>query len=168
MIEEDFLLNAQSKLFKFINSSIITEIINKPDKTGKFLIAKNIEEKDIPSLEFITNSPQYKTYMYFVDIQCFLSPNGIPQLFTTPIYGLTSITRARIDRSDTEAFRANKTTHHPFENGFKNGISIGELVDNLTSLSRDLPNTFGVLKTFTIIMDPPLTPSDVPESSTLV
>jgi len=156
----DFVLTAQSKLFKFVNPNIIVEIIDKPDKKGKLLIAKNIHEADIPALEFVTNNPQYKTYMNFEDIHCFLAPNGIPQLFATPIYGLASIVKARIERSDTEGFKNNYSTHLPFKNGFKNGISIGELIDNLTSLSRDLPNTYGVIKTFTLILDPPLGNSD--------
>lgn len=156
----DFILIAQSKLFKFVNPNIVVEIQEKPDKTGTLLIANNIDEEDVPFLEFVTNNPQYKSYMNFVEIKCFLAPNGIPQLFSTPIYGLDSIVNARIERSDTEGFKYNVNTHLPFKNGFKGGISIGELIDSLTKLSRDLPNTYGVKKKFTIIMDPPLGQSD--------
>ena len=163
-----FVLAAQSKLFKFVNPNIIIEITEKPNKKGMLLIAKNVREEDIPNMEFVTNNPQYKTYMNFEDIHCFLAPNGMPQLFATPIYGLTSIVKARIERSDTEGFRSGSTTHFPFKNGFKNGISIGELIDSLTSLSRDLPNTFGVVKTFTIILDPPIGESDTIGSAVLV
>jgi len=156
MAEDDFVLVSQSKLFKFINPNIATEIVDKDDNSGKLLIARNVSEADIPNLVFITNSPQYKTYMSFTDILCFLSPNNIPQLNSLPIYGLKQNVKARIERSDTEGFISNHTTHKPFAAGFgENGLSIGELIDNLTSLSRDLPDTYGIPKTFTILLDPP-------------
>jgi hypothetical protein len=155
MAEDDFVLISQSKLFKFINPNISTEIINKVDDSGRqFLIARNISEADIPNLLFITNNPKFKTYMTFTEIQCFLSPNNIPQLDNIPIYGLNEFVKARLERSDTEGFASNQPTHKPFINGFKNGISIGELIDKLTTLSRDLPDTYGIPKTFTIILDP--------------
>ena len=157
MAEDDFLLIAQSKLFKFVNPNISTEIVEKyNDKSCKLLVARNISEADISKLIFVTNNPQYKTYMSFTDILCFLAPNNIPQLNSTCIYGLKENVQARINRSDTAAFVSNRTSHKPFAAGFGNySLTIGQLIDNLTRLSRDLPNTVGIPKTFTIILDPP-------------
>jgi len=151
------ILAIQASLFKRIDPNINVNIYNE-----ELLVASKISEEVFPDLIFATNNPSYlNSYMYLSDIKVYLNNEIEP----TTIYGLLPIVQQRIENSDSEAFINNSISHKPFAIGFQNGISIGELVDTLSSLSRNTPDTYGMVKTFTLYIDPPrdssLTPSPV-------
>ena len=141
------ILAIQSSLFKRIDPNINVNIYNE-----ELLVASKISEEVFPDLLFATNNPSYlNSYMYLSDIKVFLNNEIEP----TTIYGLLPIVQQRIENSDSEAFINNSVSHKPFAIGFQNGISIGELIDTLSSLSRNTPDTYGMVKTFTLYIDPP-------------
>jgi hypothetical protein len=69
----------------------------------------------------------------------------------TIIYGLNNIVNKRVELSDTQSFVNSQSTNQPFVNGFKNGITIGELIDTLSSLCTATPNTVGKVKRFDLV-----------------
>jgi hypothetical protein len=151
----DFLLVLQKKLFQQLHPTITITIETVNDKT--LLIAKNVTEEDFKNITLITNSPEYQTYMYLVDIKVTLAPNNIPNTDYMYIYGLYDFVNSLTERSDTLAFVNRQQTHQPYLNGFGDKkLSIGELIDNLTEMSVSLPNTFMIPKLFTLIFDPPV------------
>jgi len=140
------ILSIQSALYKRVDANINTQIID-----DTVLIASKISEETFKKLAFITNSPSYRnSYMYLTDIKVYLNN----QIEPTEIYGLLPIVQQRMQNSDSEAFIDQNTENYPFINGFQNGITIGQLVDTLSSLSRNTPDTFGLVKTFTLFIDP--------------
>lgn len=113
--------------------------------------ASNITPFAFQKLTLITNSPSYNnTYYFFLDVQVYLGNNLLP----TKIFGLSQIINAKIRTSEANAFIHGKRTHDPFINGFKNGLNIDEIVDILSSISDETPETKGVPKNFTLFFDP--------------
>jgi hypothetical protein len=163
--EIPFILVAQQKLFQKLSPSICVDFVSEKEKM--FLVASNITEDNMKNLELVTNSPSYTSYMNLVGLEVVLAPNHIPQTIPIHIYGLFDFVNSRISRSDADAFASDSKTHFPFINGFKNGITIGELIDNLTAMSRQLPNTYEVPKIFKLIFDPP-TATAAPPKPTLL
>jgi hypothetical protein len=88
--------------------------------------------------------------MYISDILVYLGNNVEP----TEIFGLLPIVQQRFENSDSLAFSEKMDTNTPFLNGFQNGASIGALVDTLSSLSLNTPDTYGIVKRFTLFIDP--------------
>jgi hypothetical protein len=140
-------LNLQQSLLKRTDPNIISNVT--ADQTT--LIAANISEETFVNLPFVTNNPGFNnSYMYLVDIKVFLNNQSEP----TEIFGLLPIVQQRIENSDSEAYSEGKPTHRPFINGFEGNNSIGYVVDTLSALSRNTPNTYGVVKRFTLYIDP--------------
>jgi len=151
---ESTILRIQESLFKRIDPAINTSINN--DNT--IITASNISEKTFPNLVFITNNPGYQnSYMSLIDIDVYLNNQTLP----TEIYGLLPIVQQKIQNSDAEAFIDNKQSHSPFKNGFQNGINIGTLIDTLSSLSINTPDTFEIVKKFTLKLDPKIPPPPI-------
>ena len=165
-------LAIEQALMKRVNPDIYTMISD--DETT--LIAGDITESDFPNLEFVTNNPTFNnSYVFLKDIEVYLGD----QKFPTDILGLLPIVQQRMENSDSLAFIDGYKSNKPFINGFENGIDIGTLVDTLSSLSVNTPHTYGITKTFKLIIDPQLidgfatSPSDsasgiltIPQSTT--
>jgi hypothetical protein len=151
--KNDFtILALQNVLFNLTDPNIITSISDD----GKTITASNISENSFANISVVTNNPKYNNgYFYLSDIQVYLDN----ELFPTTIYGLYPIVYQRIAYSDTRAFIENKNTNQPFINGFKNGITIGQLVDKLSTFSISTPNTYGKIKKFVLKFDPTTTSS---------
>ena len=148
MSSKSTILAIQEVLFNATDSNIITKI--SADQTT--IYASNITEEIFQYLSIATNNPGYSNgYMYLTDIEVYLDNN----LFPTTIYGLFPIVYERIAYSDTLAFIENKNVNQPFINGFQGGVTIGQLVDQLSSLSRSTPDTYGKVKKFVLVFDPP-------------
>jgi hypothetical protein len=140
-------LNIQQSLFKRTDPNIISNLT--ADQTT--LIASNISEETFVKLPFVTNSPAFKnSYMYLLKIQVYLGAQSEP----TEIFGLLPIVQQRIENSDSLAYSLGEPVNNPFTTGFKGGKTIGEIVDTLSSLSRNIPDTYGVPKRFTFYIDP--------------
>ena len=151
------ILAIQNVLFKTIDSNIITSI--SADKTT--ITASNITEESFANIVIVTNNPKYNNgYFYLSDIQVYLDND----LFPTTIYGLYQNVYKRVAYSDTFAFIENKNVNQPFIKGFKDGITIGQLVDELSSLSTSTPNTYGKVKKYVLKFDPQM--ADIASSCT--
>ena len=141
------ILSIQGSLLKKVNPNIIINVIN--DET--LLIAANVTEDDFKNLIFVTNNPSFdNSYMYLTNIEVYLDNN----LEKTEIYGLLPIVSQRIGQSDCSAYIDAKRTHQPFIDGFQDGISIGQLINELSNLSVNTPDTYGKSKKFTLYIDP--------------
>ena len=147
MSSKSTILAMQQVLFNVTDPNIITSI--SADQTT--ITASNISEQIFQYLSIATNNPSYTNgYLYLTDIQVYLDND----LFPTTIYGLYPIVYERISYSDTSAFIAGANANQPFINGFQGGITIGQLVDKLSSLSRSTPDTYGKVKKFVLVFDP--------------
>jgi hypothetical protein len=141
-------LALQSSLYKNTNPAIILSI----NKEQTAITASNVTEEDFPFLTFITNNPSFgSSYMFLLDIQVYLNN----ELFPTEIFGLYPIVAEQIAASDTGAFIVGQRSHKPFINGFQGGLTIGGLIDTLSSLSVSTPDTYGQVKKFVLVLDPP-------------
>ena len=140
------ILSIQESLLKKVNSNIIINI-----KNNTLLIAANVSEDDFKNLIFVTNNPSFtNSYMFLTNIEVYLDNN----LEQTEIYGLLPIVSQQIGQSDCSAYIDAKRTHQPFINGFQDGITIGQLIDKLSSLSINTPDTNNKVKKFTLYIDP--------------
>jgi len=147
------ILSIQESIFKRIDPKINVSI----SEDNTIIKAANITEESFALIELVTNNPGFQnSYMSLVDIDVYLNNELLP----TQIYGLLPIVQQRIQNSDAEAFIDNKQSHSPFKNGFQNNITIGQLIDTLSSLSRNTPDTFEIVKKFTLKFDPATTQSD--------
>ena len=147
MGEKSTILQMQRVLFSATDPNIITNI--SADQTT--ITASNISEQTFQYLSMATNNPSYTNgYLYLTDIQVYLNND----VFPTMIYGLYPIVYERMSYSDTSAFISGANSNQPFINGFQGGISIGQLVDQLSALSRSTPDTYGKVKKFVLVMDP--------------
>jgi hypothetical protein len=145
---ESTILSIQESLFKRTDPKINLSI--SADNT--LITASNITEESFADIALVTNNPGFQnSYMSLVDIDVYLNNEILP----TEIYGLLPIVQQRIQNSDAKAYTLNRQTHKPFENGFQNNITIGELIDTLSSLSSNTPDTFGIVKKFVLKFDPP-------------
>jgi len=76
-------------------------------------------------------------------------------LSPTKILGLDQIIESKIRSSDLESFIDNKTFHTPFSNGFRNGLTINQLINRLSLLSSLTPDVpLDAKLRFTLVMDP--------------
>jgi len=76
-------------------------------------------------------------------------------LSPTKILGLDQIIESKIRSSDLNSFIDNKTTHTPFSNGFRNGLTINQLINRLSLLSLLTPDVpLDAKLRFTLVMDP--------------
>jgi hypothetical protein len=141
------ILNFLSALLKTLDPAIDVEI--SEDQTT--LTASNISEATMVNLVIPTNNPSFQnSYLYLQDIHVYLNNNLVP----TKIFGLLEIVETRIQLSDATAYCSSQVTHKPFMNGFKNNITMSQLVDTLSNLSRATVTTTGKTKHYTLIFDP--------------
>jgi len=139
------IITIQESLFKRVNPNIITNISNN----GHTLIADNISEEDFAQLIFVTNSPSFNGIkMTVFDIKVYLDNNVHP----TIIYGLLDIVGQTITSSESIAYSQGKSTYQPFINGFQVN-TIGNLVDELSSLSINTPYTYGKKKIYSLYIE---------------
>ena len=146
-VSKPTILGIQKSLYTTVDANI-TSVISED---GQFIHAYNISEDAFERLTFVTNSPIYGgPPMNFVSIKVYLGDNKEP----TEIFGLADFINHRIIKSDVDAFIVGKNTHQPFINGWQGGLSVGNLIDNLSSFSEQIPDTLGIVKHFTLVMDP--------------
>lgn len=141
------ILAIQYALLKRLDPSIGVTI----SEDQKLLTASDVSEETFQQLLFVTNNPGFQnSYMFLENILVYLGNDIHP----TEIYGLLPIVKQKIENSDASAYIDGATTHQPFINGFQNGVNIGTLVDALSALSKNTPDTYGIVKKFTLIIDP--------------
>ncbi len=141
------ILSIQESLLKKVNPNIIINIVNNET----LLIAANVSEDDFANLIFVTNSPSFgNSYMYLINIEVYLDNN----LEHTEIYGLLPIVSQQVEQSDANAYINAARTHQPFINGFQGGITISQLINELSVLSVNTPDTYGKVKKFKLYIDP--------------
>jgi len=145
----DWVLRSQQALIAKIDPTISTKIIDTSDG-GKRLLIYNVSESSIQLLEFFTNTDQNNNYMYLdnfsVTIEGDLQPLEFPGLSETmiKIYEL----------SDSNGFINGSKTQKPFApNSFK-GESINQFVDAYSALLPYVPNTFGKVKNYNLVLNP--------------
>jgi hypothetical protein len=143
----------QKALFNKVNPAIKVSI----SMDQSTIVARNISESDFKHLELLTNSlASNEGYFYFKSLDVYLGSDLEP----TQINGLNSIVFSRVNISDALSNIKKETSHMPFENGFtQKELTIGELIDNLAELSDETtPQTKGIPKKFTLVLDPPASP----------
>jgi hypothetical protein len=145
----DWLLFTQQNLVQSIDPNIDTSIVSTPDG-GKRLILKNVTEQDMAVLQFITNTDQNNNYLYLESIAVRLE-NSIDNL---EIPGLTPVILKMYRLSDANGFFTSSKTHIPYTTTSFNGNSVGYYIDQTTKLLPFLPNTYGIQKIFTLVLNP--------------
>jgi hypothetical protein len=139
------IITIQESLFKTVNPSIITNITND----GHTLIADNISEEDFEKLTFITNSPSFNGIkMSLFDIKVYLDNN----VHSTMIYGLLEIVKQTMTYEESIAYSEGQSTYQPFISGFQIG-TIGNIVNELSTLSVNTPYTFGKKKVYSLYIE---------------
>lgn len=139
------IITIQESLFKTINPAIITNISNN----GHTLTADNISEEDFEQLIFVTNSPSFNgTKMSLFDIKVYLDND----VHSTMIYGLLEIVKETITYNESIAYSEGQSTYQPFINEFQIG-TIGNVVNELSSLSVNTPYTYGKKKVYSLYIE---------------
>ena len=145
----DWLLYSQQKLVQSIDSNIDTSIVSTSDG-GKRLILTNVTESDMAVLQFITNTDQNNNYLYLESISVRLE-NSINDL---EIPGLAPVMLNMYRLSDVNGFLTSSKTHIPYTTTSFNGNSVGYYIDQVTGLLPFLPDTYGIQKIFTLVLNP--------------
>ena len=114
---------------------------------GHTLIASNISELAIKEVKLITNAPSNNARLHFDNILVYLNNDLEP----SQVHGFYPNCLQLIEREDIIAFSESKPTYQPFINGFKDGISINQVCDILTSIEVGSPDTFGKVKHYTMV-----------------
>lgn len=151
------IITIQESLFKTINPAIITNISNN----GHTLTADNISEEDFEQLIFVTNSPSFNgTKMSLFDIKVYLDND----VHSTMIYGLLEIIKETITYNESIAYSEGQSTYQPFINRFQIG-TIGNVVNELSSLSVNTPYTYGKKKVYSIYIENKTIPIPIPKNN---
>jgi len=145
----DWLLFSQQKLIQ-INAPSVTSRISYVADGGARLTLSNISEADLVKLEFLTNTDGNNNYLYLEDVQVNLGNSVSPLL----ISGLKDTMLDIFRLSDLQNYLGDSKTHNPFTITAFNGKSVGEFIDNLTAALPTVPDTLGIPKTFTLILNP--------------
>jgi hypothetical protein len=140
---ESVLLKQQMALFRVLDPNIKVTL----SSDGHTLTASNISELAINEVRLITNSPSNNARLHFDNILVYLDND----LYPSQVHGFYPICLQRLEIEDVLAFIGEKKVYQPFINGFKDGISINELCDKLSTLSEGSPNTFGKVKHYTMV-----------------
>lgn len=147
MASKSTILELQKSILSAIDPSLIITISS--DNTTIFI--SNITPESFVNLKLVSNNPSFGTYYYFIALNVFIGDNLSP----TKILGLDNIIESKIRSTDLDSFINNKTFHTPFSNGFKNGLTITELIHNLSLLSLLTPDVpLDAKLRFTLVMDP--------------
>ncbi len=146
-ISKSTILEIQRSLCSSLDSSMIIEISS--DNTIIFI--SNITPETFVNLKLVSNNPSFGTYYFFMNLYVFIGDSLLP----TKILGLDQIIESKIRSSDLNSFIDNKTTHTPFLNGFRNGLTINQLINRLSLLSSLTPDVpLDAKLRFTLVMDP--------------
>jgi len=105
------------------------EIECKLSKNGHILCAR-IPEEFLPSIELITNDDKNNNKLRLMGVSIFTESDLTKRI---TLSGVKEILQRNITKYDAKAFRDDKKTYKPFEQGF-NGRSIGEVVDTIADL----------------------------------
>lgn len=136
----------QDILFKISDAS--QNIISSISDDQQTITSLNIYEETFIYIQLVTNNPQYNNYYIGLsNIKVYLDDS----LVETEIFGLYEIVAKRIQMSDQKAFLAGQLRHRPFGDGITTtginaGINIGQLIDKLSELCDEIPNTKGKKK----------------------
>lgn len=158
----DWLLRSITEMVRNVSLHIRIKQENKGPK--KLLILSNISESDLSKLTFLTNSDKNNNYLYMENMEVFFDDDY--QKTPIQIPGINIIAINAWNNADSKAFLNGQTTFKPFLNPIDgpsipgivqstvNPISIPLYVDIMTSMCRYLPNTTGVVKKFSITLNP--------------
>ena len=147
MSSKSTILELQKSILFGIDPSLIIKISS--DNTTIFI--SNISPETFVNLRLVSNNPSFGTYYFFMNLHVFIGDSLSP----TKILGLDQIIESKIRSSDLESFIDNKTFHTPFSNGFRNGLTINQLINRLSLLSLLTPDVpLDAKLRFTLVMDP--------------
>jgi hypothetical protein len=147
MSSKSTILELQKSILFGIDPSLIIKISS--DNTTIFI--SNISPETFVNLRLVSNNPSFGTYYFFMNLHVFIGDSLLP----TKILGLDQIIESKIRSSDLESFIDNKTFHTPFSNGFRNGLTINQLINRLSLLSSLTPDVpLDAKLRFTLVMDP--------------
>ena len=157
LTHRDWLIKTTIKAVQAVDPYITYEIINFPDGTMNLLLS-GISEESLAKIYFIVNTDYNNNYLYLENFFVYLNNN-----YSNPINvsGLTKLMIAVWDNSDTIGFLNGQNTQTPFNNPFispinGNPISVGEFLDIYSTIVPFIPNTFGFIKHYSILLNPDL------------
>jgi hypothetical protein len=145
----DWLLFSQQKVIQ-LNAPSVTSRISYVADGGARLTLSNISEADLVKLNFLTNTDHNNNYLYLETATVNLSTSVSPLL----ISGLNDTMLDIFRLSDLTSYLAGSKTHIPFSDTAFNGISVGAFIDNLTAALPTVPDTYGIPKKFTLVLNP--------------
>ena len=145
----DWLLFSQQKLIQ-LNAPNVTSIISYVPDGGARLTLSNISEFDIVKLNFLTNTDHNNNYLYLENVYINLGDSVSPLL----VSGLQDTMLDIFRLSDVTSYLAGSKTHIPFTSIAFNGKSVGEFIDILSAALPTVPDTLGIPKKFTLVLNP--------------
>jgi len=145
----DWLLYSQQKLIQ-LNAPNVTSMISYVADGGARLTLSNISEADLIKLNFFTNTDQNNNYLYLENVDINLGNSVSPILISGLLDTMLDIFRL----SDLTGYLGDSKTHNPFTITAFNGKSVGEFIDTLTAALPTVPDTLGIPKKFTLVLNP--------------
>jgi hypothetical protein len=137
------------------------------------ITAENITDEVFTNLEFVSNTLEHEAApMNIIDLEVYLTNKAteIRNEEPTLVPGLLELVKTQYTYSDTIAITSGKKTHKPFlnenGNGFKNGQTVSQVIDMISAWSMRMPDTSKYTKTYTLVLDPPGTPSVAKDQQT--
>lgn len=143
----DWLCFLTKTMIQDVNTNIPVFINKKTDEnekvTKRLIVAINVSEKDVKTLNFLTNTNTNNNYLYLENFSVYLDENTSP----TEIPGLKEALLEMWRYSDSQAFLKGEKTHCPF-------LNINKFVDDYANLHLCLPKTYLHVKKYNIHINP--------------
>ena len=147
MASKSTILELQRSILSATDPSLIIKISS--DNTT--ITVSNITPDTFAKLPLVSNDPSFGTYYFFITLHVYIGGDLLP----TKILGLDKIIESKIRSSDLDSFIGKKSFHTPFSKGFKNGLTITDLINKLSLLSLLTPDVpLDAPLKFTLVMDP--------------
>jgi hypothetical protein len=143
-----------SKGYKSIPFFNLVGLIKKVDPTikcsisedGHILTVETISEKVFHLFPVITNETHANAILHLEGVKVYIGEERVE----TEVSGLLQILKHKISIENGVAFEEKKKVFRPFSE-WTDDSSIGHIIDRLTSLDPDTPNTEGIHKVITLV-----------------
>jgi hypothetical protein len=164
-----FLLNSASQLAKNTNPNI--NVTPKNGKSTNSISLSNISESDLAKLPFVVNSNNGNSVSSIFNMSVTIPGSNGSHPIPIPIPGFSKTMSQIYNTSDSANSLAGAKTHTPFKQPFNKAlvnkqannypvpVSVGDFVDQMTSILPNFPSTLGITKTYSMTVAPVVTPT---------